>query len=199
MNLESILFLLNFLQVKPSKNNPIDCQTLQILHSVIECNDKLPIKIHYVLNTISVSTENCNDIQNILRFNSISPLVFNIQKSDFLMNLLDRRSSSSSVFYEKWFLCFLIPNEQELHTITTDRECVEYQQLLRSWTNCFMHDRDMFLAMMMKIDIFIAAFPADVINSQYLLHFIHHMVNLCFQEGNTFSSLKQKEHSSSKD
>jgi len=83
-------------------------------------------------------------------------------------------------------MCFLIPEQEQMKR--TDREREEYQKLLNSWTDCFARDYDMMKCMIMKIDVLATAFPTNQNNNQYLLQFIGHMVNLCFQKGMSFTT-----------
>jgi len=83
-------------------------------------------------------------------------------------------SSYSYEFFKQWFCSFLLFDDE-----FNDWNKKDYQDLLQHWSNQFVKFPDITMKIMMDIDGLINAFE----NKNYQLIFIHHMINLCFQQG----------------
>jgi len=175
VNLESIKFLLKFLQVESTETVEQSKNILKLVNTAIESSIQLRTKIQEYLYKLKINIEQFKDIQFIISYISKSFILYNIKKRDLLINLMIYAYSSYSYeFFKQWFYSFLLFNE-----VINDSNKKDYEDLLQHWSNQFTKSHEITMKIFMDIDLLIEALK----NQQYQLIFIHHMVDLCFRQG----------------
>jgi len=175
VNLENIIFLLKFLQIEPVETEEPSKNILKTINTAIESSIALRKKIKDYLYGLTITNEQFKDIRFIISFLSKCIILYTVKKLDLLIHLMSNSYSSYSYeFFKQWFCSFLLFDDE-----FNDWNKKDYQDLLQHWSNQFVKFPDITMKIMMDIDGLINAFE----NKNYQLIFIHHMINLCFQQG----------------
>ncbi|CAF3395094.1 unnamed protein product [Rotaria sp. Silwood1] len=174
VDLESIIFLIKFLQMESLETEETSKNILKTVNTAIESSIQLRTKVKQYLYALKITNEQFKDIRFIISSIETSFLLFLVNKRTLLIHLMNHANASYSYeFFKQWFCSFLLFNDE-----INDRNNKTYQDLLEDWSNKICKSYEIMIKIMMDIDHLINAFE----NEQYQLIFIHHMVNLCFQQ-----------------
>ncbi|UJR36511.1 hypothetical protein I4U23_029232 [Adineta vaga] len=184
VNLESIVFLLKFLQIESIETDDSAKNIFKIVNTAIENSIQLRVKIKEYLYSLIITIEHFRDIRLIISFISKSSIIlFLINKRDLLMHLFSHAHASYSYeFFKQWCISFLLFDEK-----INDRNDHDYQDVLKQWSNQFNRKHDITIKIMKDIDIFINAFE----NKHYQTIFIQHMIHLCFQQASIYQIISE--------
>ncbi|CAF2385070.1 unnamed protein product [Rotaria sp. Silwood2] len=181
VDLDDIIFLIKFLQMESSETEESSKNILKTVNTAIESSIQLRKKIQQYLYTLKITNEQFKDIRLIISFIEKSFILFLVEKRALLIHLMNHAHASYSYeFFKQWFCSFLL-----FHDEINDRNKKIYQDLLEHWSHQLPKSYEIMIKIMMDIDFLINAFE----NEQYQLIFIHHMINLCFQQESIYQIL----------
>ncbi len=178
MEFADIAFILKYLKSeKNGSHNDTTIAATRWIQTILESNKTLRTTIenylqsknhHILLNDFRI----VRDI--IFRYHN-SYILHNINRQQFLSHTLSRRDDRTVDYYVNWFACFLC----ESHPTW-----MNYKELLQQWTQCFVHDSDMFKKIITQIDMLIDLWAKVAMDDkEHLSFFIKYMVTQCFQQG----------------
>ncbi|CAF3343766.1 unnamed protein product [Rotaria socialis] len=174
VNLESITFLLKFLQMESKETNESSKNVLKMVNKVIESSIELRRKIQTYLYALKITMEHFRDIRFILSFKPQSILLFLVDRKDLLIHLMNHANASYSYeYFKQWFCSFLLFNED-----LNDWNKQTYQELIRHWSHQLCKYYDIMIKIMTNIDVLSNAFE----NQHYQAMFIDYMISVCFQQ-----------------
>ncbi|CAF2969685.1 unnamed protein product [Rotaria sp. Silwood2] len=172
IDLENIIFLLDFLRNKPSDDTNPDLKTIR---TIIDASIPLRNKVGEYMSTLNVTINDFNSIRDIFILSAESCVLFHVKKEEFLHKLLTSGNKHRSVeFYTRWFLAFMTPNKKKQSILDDD----EFKEFLKAWTTCFAHRSDSMIEIIKGIDVLISAIGDHSCSE----HFIKHMIDLCFEQ-----------------
>jgi hypothetical protein len=115
-------------------------------------------------------------------FHSYNPsLLFELDKTIYLINTLNGNEKRSCDFYIVWFECFLCDE----HYVQTEIEWQQFQQLLKEWSKKFRDNRELLEQITMKMNILLQNLATVVkkeSNDRRLIYFINHMIEIYVQK-----------------
>lgn len=167
----SIAYILNYLQEKSSD------ESVLFVQSIFRTNDTLRMKIQTYLEgrNAYIPVEEFDHVRDILIRSYDSFLLHNVHRYQYISNMLKRRGQFTCQYLYRWFECFLCE---------TDEVWINYEELTRQWTQCFVHDKNIFPEIIEKIDSLVELWTkAAPNNEQRLTFFLNHMVAQCLQQG----------------
>lgn len=171
VNLPNIAFILTYLKEHTSDKSD------QLIQSILQTNDTLRNKIEAYLNrkANNLTILEFPFVHNILFRSYHAYLLHNINRQQFLSRTLIHRKDHTSDYFTTWFECFLCQ---------TTEDWLNYKELTRQWTECFIRNRKLISEIMEKIDLLIDLWiKAEPNNTDRLNFFVTHMVTQCFQHG----------------
>ncbi|CAF3297892.1 unnamed protein product [Rotaria sp. Silwood2] len=172
ITLFDIAFILTYLKQQT------DNKSIQLIQSVFQTNNTLRSKIESDLNrrNYNISTNEFPLIRDIMIRSYNSFLLHNINRQQYLLRTLNRRNDRTSDYFLSWFECFLCE---------IDEDWINYQELTRQWTECFVTNKKMLSEVMEKVDSLIDLWTKVAPNNnQRSNFFVTHMVAQCFRQEN---------------
>lgn len=167
-----IQFVLNYMK-KPLNENETATKQIQF---ILETNDAVRNAIGEYLNGINyhISLDEFPFIREILFRSYNQYILHNINRQQYLSRMLSRRDNQTDESFIVWFQYFLCE---------PDSDWVNYQILLGQWTECFVHNQDLFSKIIKQMDMLIARW-ANVApqNAERSAIFIKHMVEQCLRQ-----------------
>ncbi len=161
--------------------------------SEIMTNYKLKDKIYDYLYELYVDIDHFDSVRTMISLIPYSPLLRDFDRQKFLLQLLQNENSQSSSFYVAWFLHFMTNDN---YSMNDDHERQQYQELIKAWTHGFEHDYSKLHVIIMKIDKLLDPFRSAPTGSNLekcCELFIHHMIDICFNQGKiSFSDKSRK-------
>ena len=101
-------------------------------------------------------------------------LLHNISRQQYISRTLSRRNDRTRDYFLAWFECFLCE---------TDEQWINYEELTRQWTKCFVSDQKIFSEIIEKFDLLIDLWTKTAPNNnQRLNFFVTHMDAQCFRQ-----------------
>ncbi|CAF1549778.1 unnamed protein product, partial [Adineta ricciae] len=180
VNLDSIIFLLNFSQVDTAESSEVEKEILLVVNRAIESSIQLRARIKDYLYSLTITTQHFRDIHLIVSSISKSIILYLIKKRDLLMHLFSHAHTSYSYeFFKQWCLSFLIFDDP-----INDQNNQDYKDLLKQWLNQVNRNPDIKMKIIMDVDTFINAFVNE---HHYRLIFIEHMITFCFQQASIYT------------
>ncbi|CAF4423205.1 unnamed protein product, partial [Rotaria sp. Silwood2] len=170
ITLFDIAFILTYLKQQT------DNKSIQLIQSVFQTNNTLRSKIESDLNrrNYNISTNEFPLIRDIMIRSYNSFLLHNINRQQYLLRTLNRRNDRTSDYFLSWFECFLCE---------IDEDWINYQELTRQWTECFVTNKKMLSEVMEKVDSLIDLWTKVAPNNnQRSNFFVTHMVAQCFRQ-----------------
>ena len=151
-----------------------------LIQSIIESSSELQRKMMKYLKNLNVEVPHLALLRDL--FHSFNPnLLFDLDKTTYLIDMLNRHAERSYNFYATWFECFLCDE----HYVQTAQESQQFLQLLNNWTNKFQYDHDLLEKISMKLDTLLDKLT-NVVKSgtrdQRLIYFIKQMTDVYFRQ-----------------
>jgi hypothetical protein len=173
-----IVFILKYLKNLTNENHDeVTAAATRRIQAVFEANHKLQHKIREYLNMKNhhASINDFPFIRDII-FRYYNPyLLHNIDCLRFLSQTLSRREDRTTEYFIVWFQSFLCESQPDW---------LNYQELLNQWTECFVHEREMFPKIIGQADMLIELWTKVAPdNEKRSSLFVTHMVTQCFRQG----------------
>lgn len=179
VNLDSIVKILKYLEQQPS-DTTINAEHIRLIQSVFESNGELRRQIMKYLNNLNVQIPHLEPLHDLFLYYNPN-LLFDLNKTAYLIKILNGYEKRSCDFYTIWFQCFLCDE----HYAQTEQESQQFHQLLKEWWNKFRSNGDLLEQMSMKINTLLdklAAVVKSESNDRRLTYFIKHMIDIYIQE-----------------
>ncbi|CAM4892609.1 unnamed protein product [Rotaria socialis] len=172
---ESIIYLDTFLKEKLSGNDEFMEKSLKTIHLAIESNHLLSTQIEKFMGSVRIDDRNFDVICSILQRIPSSTILYSIDRKQIILeSLKSSYCQKTDAFYMKWFNSFLVPH-QEQHLLTTESD---FNYCLTIWLSSCIRSYDQLVRLLSGIDQIIDDFHQH----PYLICFLNHVNDLCFQE-----------------
>ena len=157
-----------------------NAEHIGLIQLAIASSTELRKQIVKYLNNLIIPVDHLELLRDLFRIYNPT-LLFNLDKTQYLISTLSRHEKRSYEFYTTWFTCFLCDE----YYVQTGQESKEYHQLLKEWSNKFRYDRDILEKVSMKMDTLLEKLTAVVKTEkkdQRLIYCIKHIIDIYFQQ-----------------
>lgn len=176
---ENMIFFTNFLELELLDESPVTKDLLSTIQIVIRYSAALKSKIRDYLNGLVMTTDNMEEIWLILRSVSKWEIFNYFDQHTYLQRSLS--DTHASEYYIQWARYFLAQSE-----LTNDLEKIKCRNLMKNYCDHLKKHSRQFFDVLLALDEILNAF--DQSHDILRLDFINRMIDLCFQQSNSFNS-----------
>ena len=177
VDLDSILFLLEFLKQQPLDNRAVTEHFLSTVKSAVKNSHALKLKIKDYFDKLTIKFENMEKISIVLcSIDKYEMLCYLRKEEVFRKPFL---TDDSTHYYIKWFQCFLAKDQ-----LWNDNEQVLRSNLLQTWTDYCLKSHEHSTDILATTDKLLDAVDNSVNNNSFRTFFINHIIDFCFEQGN---------------
>ncbi|CAF1340065.1 unnamed protein product [Adineta steineri] len=176
--LDSIVYLLKFMATQTTKAvDDINEAATKRVKFVFETSNAVRKTVENYLNerNVHITLDEFPLIRDIIfRYHS-SYILHNIACQQYLGRMLHRRDNQTANYFIIWFQQFLCESNPDW---------MNYETLLIQWTQCFVHNQDLFSTIIQQIDTLIELWTKVAPNDhKRTTLFVTHMITECFRQG----------------
>ena len=175
VDLQSILFLMKFLEENQSKDSDATKNLLSATQVAIRLCRALKEKIKEFMNSLVITIQNMEEVWQITRSSSKLEIFQYVDQEKYLhKSLLDQLSSAYLI---KWAQYFLARTQ-----LADDLEKKKSENLMKYYINCLEKNQMYFISVLKALDAILEVFDQSAEHDQLRLNFIDRIIHLCFQQ-----------------
>lgn len=181
VELTEILFILKYLKSPDGINESVS----ERIHFIFETNPRLRTTVYNYLTekNSSISPDEYPLIRDILFRYYNEFLLHNINCQQYLSRMLTYLNEQTIDYLILWFKHFLCESNPKW---------MNYQNLLRQWTDCLFSKQHFFSQTIKQMDVLIDMWNNAALEDHQRSHFfIEHMASRCFHQSNVSSLISK--------